>query len=46
MNDPVVLEACLPGCKALKRLDDLHFESTVQIRVGPMSATRSDGAVL
>ncbi|TCG07454.1 carbon monoxide dehydrogenase [Paraburkholderia steynii] len=39
LNDPVVLEASLPGCKALKRLDDLHFESTVQIRVGPMAAT-------
>ncbi|TDY21344.1 hypothetical protein B0G81_1540 [Paraburkholderia sp. BL6665CI2N2] len=39
LNDPVVLEACLPGCKALNRLDDLHFESTVQIRVGPIAAT-------
>jgi hypothetical protein len=39
LNDPVVLEACLPGCKALKRIDDRHFESTVQIRVGPVAAT-------
>src|ERR1700733_15753797 len=39
LNDPVVLEACLPGCKSLTMLDDRHFESTVQIRVGPVAAT-------
>jgi carbon monoxide dehydrogenase subunit G len=39
LNDPVVLQACLPGCKALEMLDDRHFESTVQIRVGPVAAT-------
>ncbi|MFL9913538.1 CoxG family protein [Paraburkholderia sp. RL17-337-BIB-A] len=39
LNDPAVLEACLPGCKSLAMLDDRHFESTVQIRVGPVAAT-------
>lgn len=39
LNDPVVLEACLPGCKSLAMLDERHFESTVQIRVGPVAAT-------
>src|ERR1700730_16387290 len=39
LNDPVVLEACLPGCKSLTMLDDRHFESIVQIRVGPVAAT-------
>jgi hypothetical protein len=39
LNDPVVLQACMPGCKSLGMLDDQHFESTVQIRVGPVSAT-------
>jgi carbon monoxide dehydrogenase subunit G len=39
LNDPVVLQACLPGCKALEMLDDRRFESTVQIRVGPVAAT-------
>jgi carbon monoxide dehydrogenase subunit G len=39
LNDPVVLQACMPGCKSLEMLDDQHFESIVQIRVGPMSAT-------
>ncbi|MGA3249477.1 MAG: carbon monoxide dehydrogenase subunit G [Paraburkholderia sp.] len=39
LNDPAVLQACMPGCKSLERLDDRHFESTVQIRVGPVAAT-------
>jgi carbon monoxide dehydrogenase subunit G len=39
LNDPAVLEACLPGCKSLVMLDERHFESTVQIRVGPVAAT-------
>jgi carbon monoxide dehydrogenase subunit G len=39
LNDPAALEVCLPGCKSLTMLDDRHFESTVQIRVGPVAAT-------
>jgi carbon monoxide dehydrogenase subunit G len=39
LNDPAVLEACLPGCKSLAMLDERHFESIVQIRVGPVAAT-------
>ncbi|WOD13605.1 CoxG family protein [Paraburkholderia kirstenboschensis] len=39
LNDPAVLEACLPGCESLARVDERHFESTVQIRVGPVAAT-------
>jgi len=39
LNDPAVLEACLPGCKSLTMLDDRRFESIVQIRVGPVVAT-------
>jgi carbon monoxide dehydrogenase subunit G len=39
LNDPAVLEACLPGCQSLAMLDEWHFDSTVQIRVGPVAAT-------
>jgi carbon monoxide dehydrogenase subunit G len=39
LNDPAVLEACLPGCQSLAMLDERHFEATVQIRVGPVAAT-------
>jgi uncharacterized protein len=39
LNDPQVLSAALPGCKSLVMLDECHFESTIQVRVGPMAAT-------
>ncbi|CAB3807239.1 SRPBCC family protein [Paraburkholderia fynbosensis] len=39
LNDPEVLKATLPGCKALVMRDERHFEATVQVRVGPAAAT-------
>jgi uncharacterized protein len=39
LNNPDVLQACLPGCKALHMNDAQHFEATVQIKVGPVAAT-------
>ncbi|MEA3104486.1 carbon monoxide dehydrogenase subunit G [Caballeronia mineralivorans] len=39
LNDPTVLQACLPGCKSLGMIDERHFESVIQIRVGPIAAT-------
>ncbi|ABE35856.1 polyketide cyclase / dehydrase and lipid transport family protein [Paraburkholderia xenovorans LB400] len=39
LNDPDVLKECLPGCRALERIDEYHFQSTIQVRVGPASAT-------
>src|ERR1700720_3630112 len=39
LNDPQVLSAALPGCKSLVMLDERRFESTIQVRVGPMAAT-------
>jgi len=39
LNDPAVLQACLPGCRALNMSDAQHFDATVQIKVGPVAAT-------
>jgi carbon monoxide dehydrogenase subunit G len=39
LNDPKVLCAALPGCKSLEMRDEQHFESTIQVRVGPIAAT-------
>jgi carbon monoxide dehydrogenase subunit G len=39
LNDPAVLSAALPGCKSLAMIDESHFESTIQVRVGPVAAT-------
>ncbi|EOH6072796.1 carbon monoxide dehydrogenase subunit G [Burkholderia cenocepacia] len=46
LNDPAVLQACLPGCKSLEMSDPQHFESTIQVKVGPVSATFRSGVVL
>jgi carbon monoxide dehydrogenase subunit G len=39
LNDPAILQAALPGCNSLDRVDERHFSSTMQVRVGPVSAT-------
>jgi uncharacterized protein len=39
LNDPAVLSAALPGCKSLDMIDERHFESMIQVRVGPVAAT-------
>ncbi|MGF6267156.1 carbon monoxide dehydrogenase subunit G [Paraburkholderia youngii] len=39
LNDSAILQAALPGCKSLERIDERHFTSTIQLRVGPVSAT-------
>ncbi len=39
LNDPAVLQGCLPGCKSLEQIDATHFQSTIQVRVGPAAAT-------
>jgi carbon monoxide dehydrogenase subunit G len=46
LNDPDVLKACLPGCKSLEMSDPQHFESTVQVKVGPVAATFRSSVVL
>ena len=44
LNDPAVLQASIPGCQALERLDDTHMKAAVAVKVGPISA-RFNGAV-
>ncbi len=39
LNDPEVLKACLPGCRALKRVSENGFDAIVATKVGPISAT-------
>jgi uncharacterized protein len=39
LNDPAVLKACIPGCKALDKLSDTDFTAIVATKVGPVSAT-------
>ncbi len=44
LNDPKVLEACIPGCKELIKLSDNQMTAVAVIKVGPVSA-KFQGAV-
>lgn len=39
LNDPAVLQACIPGCQELTGTPETGFEATVVQKVGPVKAT-------
>ena len=39
LNDPAVLQLCIPGCENLARDGDHHFVATATLRIGPVKAT-------
>ena len=39
LNDPSVLQSCIPGCERLTRRDDYHFDAVAALHVGPIKAT-------
>ncbi len=39
LNDPAVLQACIPGCQSLERTGDNGFAAVVKAKIGPVSAT-------
>jgi hypothetical protein len=44
LNDPNVLEACIPGCQGLVKTSDTQMTATAVIKVGPVTA-KFQGAV-
>ena len=38
LNDPEVLQVCIPGCESMTRTDDGGFEAVVTQKVGPVKA--------
>jgi uncharacterized protein len=46
LNDPDVLRACIPGCKALTRTSETAFSARVVSRIGPVSASFTGNVVL
>jgi carbon monoxide dehydrogenase subunit G len=38
LNDPAILQACIPGCETLEKTGDNEFKATVRIKIGPVSA--------
>ena len=38
LNDPEVLQQCIPGCQSLEKESEDRLKATVQIKVGPIGA--------
>jgi carbon monoxide dehydrogenase subunit G len=38
LNDPEVLQQCIPGCETLEKLSDTEFQATVKLSIGPVKA--------
>lgn len=45
-NDPDVLGSAVPGMQKMVKIDDTHYEATMGIRVGPVSANFSGNLTL
>lgn len=39
LNNPEILRRCIPGCESLEATSPTEFESTVKIKIGPVSAS-------
>jgi carbon monoxide dehydrogenase subunit G len=44
LNDPAVLQQCIPGCENLEKVSDTELKATVRMKIGPVSA-RFNGKV-
>ncbi len=39
LNDPAVLQACIPGCQSLEQTSPTSFTASARLKIGPVSAT-------
>ncbi|MBY0380593.1 MAG: carbon monoxide dehydrogenase subunit G [Xanthobacteraceae bacterium] len=39
LNDPAVLQQCIPGCDKLEKISDQEMTATVTLKVGPVKAS-------
>ena len=39
LNNPLVLQRCVPGCQSMQQLDETRFAAAVKAKVGPVNAT-------
>lgn len=46
LNDPDILQACIPGCETLSKISDTEMMARVRMRVGPVSASFSGKVTL
>lgn len=46
LNDPTILQQCIPGCESLERTSDNGFSAKVGLKVGPVRAKFSGDVAL
>jgi carbon monoxide dehydrogenase subunit G len=46
LNDPNVLQRCIPGCESVEKLSDTEFTAKVVLKIGPMTAKFSGKGTL
>jgi hypothetical protein len=46
LNDPHVLQRCIPGCESVEKLSDTEFTAKVVLKIGPMTAKFSGKGTL
>src|SRR6266853_951023 len=39
LNDPSILQACIPGCESLEKTSDTEMKAKVRLRIGPVRAS-------
>lgn len=45
LNDPEILQACIPGCESIEKISDTELQAKAAVKLGPISA-RFTGKVL
>ncbi|MBS7697176.1 MULTISPECIES: carbon monoxide dehydrogenase subunit G [unclassified Chelatococcus] len=46
LNDPAILQQCIPGCQSLETTDVGAMEATVVLKIGPIKATFAGSVTL
>ena len=46
LNDPAILQTCIPGCESLEKTSDTEMKAKVRMRIGPVSASFSGKVTL
>lgn len=46
LNDPEILQQCIPGCEELTKLSDTELEAKVVLKIGPVKAKFSGNVTL
>lgn len=46
LNDPAILRQAIPGCKGMVAMSATEFTATVDIRIGPVTATLAGQVIL